>query len=94
MRIDPKIRYKSETGYSAFMSIEASLLTEQIDSRMFEFDTKSEIIDTLRYNEKHGTKWGVFIESLPAEYVDGSDIFDMITPEYIKWLEDELEKLT
>jgi len=56
MKIDPKIQYKSETGNSAYLSIESERLTQELDARIMEKNTKREIIDMIDYDCKHNAK--------------------------------------
>lgn len=90
MKIDPKIEYKSETGNSAFIEIESELLIPWIDGRTLEEMRSSEIISMLKYDNKHNSKPGVFIEDIPKDYLNDEDV-KIYDPEYVKWLESKVQ---
>lgn len=89
MNTNLKSRYKADTGESAYLNIESSPVTTGIDYIIFRNMSKSQIISALEYDLNHNTKWGIHIEQLPTEFHDGDDL-SIYTPEYVRWLEDQL----
>lgn len=89
---DLKLMYKSDTGESAILNIESSHLTKSLEGIDFEGMSGLEMRDALNYDFKKNAKWGVFIESIPKDFVLNDDL-NIVTPEYVKWLEDKLNSL-
>lgn len=89
MRIDLKIQYKSDTGKSPIFELESQRLTEELDSRIFEENTKREIIDMINYDSNYNAKWGVFMDQLPKEFQLNEDLI-IPSADYVQWLEDKV----
>ena len=89
-----ELKYKAETGCDTCLSIETSLLTQAFDGVMFEGMSKREIIEAMDYDTEHNAKWGVFIDQIPKEIQGEDNDVYIHAPEYVEWLENELERLT
>lgn len=89
MKIDPKFQYKSETGNSAFLNVEAERLTQELDSEMMQGMTAKEIRNLIDYDCSHNVKLGIFLDQIPTEYQECENLI-LVTPEYIEWLESKI----
>lgn len=87
-----KLRYKADTGESPYLSIESQSIIGELDPRIFEDYSKPEIIELLDYDLRYNSKWGIYVDQLPNEYNDGEDV-SIYSPEYVRWLEDQLTVL-
>lgn len=88
-----ELKYKAETGLSAYLDIETEMLTKMFDSVMMEGMSGDEIRKLIDYDCEHNAKWGIFIYQLPDKFQDSCNV-TMYTTEYVEWLENELERLT
>lgn len=84
--MDLHIRYKSETGYSPFFTLESEHLTQSLDGNEFQGMTSREIIDAIEYDFIVNAGWGIFISKLHNEFQDNDDL-KIYSQEYVDWLE-------
>lgn len=86
-----EIKFKADTGQSAFLEIESLSMTETIDTYPLQGEDTVEdvinLIDSMDYD------WAVCIKDIPKEYINHYD-FNVYRPEYVKWLEEQLNTLT
>lgn len=89
-----QMQYKADTGNSAQLTgIESILMVETIDTVQLEGMTGKEIIELLEYDNLKNISWSIRIKDLPKEYIQEDDLH-LINPDYINWLETQLETLT
>jgi len=84
-----QLKYKRETGNCHYMHIEPRIVVDAIDIRLFDGWTYKDIVNAI---DSEIPSWGILIEELPREYDDNTDVF-LPTPEYIEWLESQIEQL-
>ena len=90
MKVDLKLQYKQSTGLSATIEIASEYLTMSMDGYEFDGMSGSEIRHFLDDDSIHNAKWGIFIDKLPREFTPHDDVA-LPTPEYVKWLEEQVE---
>jgi len=79
-------KYKRDTGNCYYKSIESRLMVDMLDTRLFDGWTYDEIIKAVDDEE---STWAISIGELPIEYQGYGDAY-IPTPEYIKWLEEQI----
>ena len=85
-----EIKYKSETGKTAYNEIETKHLTRSMDGVEFIGMTGKEICDTLAFDYNNNANWGIFISELPNKYIFQGDV-KIYSPEYVEWLENQIK---
>lgn len=87
-----KMQYKADTGNSAYLTrIESKLMIETVDTVVLEDMTDKEIIEFLEYANLYQMTWSIEMNQIHDEYKQGNDLH-LINPDYIKWLEDKINK--
>ena len=88
-----ELKYKAETGCDPFFEIETDWITKSFDSVAMEGMSGDGIRELIDYDCEHNAGWGIFLNQVPEKYQECDNV-NFYTPEYVEWLENEVERLT
>ena len=86
---DIQLKYKRETGKSHIpYSIEAEPMVEPYNAHVMSKLSKRDILLYMVGDKGH---FSVKLENIPNEFVSDDCYLDLVSPEYVEWLEEQLE---